>query len=288
MLWLSRINQWLQNAPSWFVVMLCMLVVILLGRVDAIIQPHASEDFLYVVAVAVAAWYVGRLAGIGIAAFAAVMWFVFSILDSQVSTSYFLRAWDAFSLLVIYLIVAFSISTLKKRMLQLDGFARLDSLTGLFNRRAFYESVAQEAIRSKRSHSTYTIAYIDVDDFKKVNDTYGHMGGDEVLVAISDVLKKGLRQTDTVARMGGDEFVLLLPDTDGEQARTAINKLFAHLNEVMQLKNLPVTFSIGVITYKNNPCSVDEMVKKADRLMYEIKSDMKNGIRFETDWSCDN
>ena len=284
--WLARLDQWLTAAPPWFVLLLCMLGVIVLGRMDAIIQPHTSEDFLYVVTVMVASWYVGRGAGIALAIFAAALWFLLSFMDNQLVNSYLLRVWDAFSLLVIYLIVAFSISALKKRMIKLDSLARLDSLTGLYNRRAFYQTVSQEASRSGRSHSTYTIAYLDVDNFKQVNDTFGHVVGDEVLVTIASILKSNLRRADTVARMGGDEFVLLLPDTDAENAENAIRKLFLRLNEAMHAKQLSVTFSIGVITFTDNPCPVDDMVKQADRLMYEIKSNSKNGIQFETDCSC--
>ena len=97
-------------------------------------------------------------------------------------------------MLVIYLIVAFSISALKKRMLKLDNLARLDSLTGLYNRRAFYQTVVQEASRSGRSHSTYTIAYLDVDNFKQVNDTYGHVGGDDFILVVPTARSSSVTQ----------------------------------------------------------------------------------------------
>ena len=284
---LIKLDQFLTKSPPWLVLGLCILSVILLGCLDAVIQPHASQDFLYIAVVIAAAWYLGRNSGIFIAFFTVAMWFGASLLDSAEKVSYFLRAWDAMSLLVIYLTIVFMTSALKTRLRQLDELARLDSLTGLYNRRAFYQVVAQEVARSKRSHSTYTIAYIDVDNFKGVNDTYGHLGGDEVLMTIADVLKSNLRETDAVARMGGDEFVLLLPDTGADHGHTAVTKLFERLNESMRLKRLPVTFSIGVVTFKDNPCPVDDMIKKADSLMYEIKNEFKNGIRFEADCSCD-
>jgi len=280
-------NQFLTQAPPWFVLLLCILSIFILGWLDAIIQPHASQDFLYVAVVIAASWYLGRKAGIFIAILTVVIWFAATLFDPGMTMPYLLRAWDGMSLLIVYLVVVFMTSVLKTRLKQLNDLARLDSLTGLYNRRAFYQTVAQEAARSNRSQSTYTIAYIDVDNFKNVNDTYGHVGGDEVLLTLARVLKNNLRQTDTVARMGGDEFVMLLPDTDGDQAQKAVNKLFERLNESMRLKQLPVTFSIGVITFKDNPCPVDDMIKKADRLMYEIKCNLKNGVRYETDCSCE-
>ena len=146
--------------------------------------------------------------------------------------------------------------------------------------------VSQEAARSRRNRLYYTIAYIDVDNFKTINDTRGHAGGDKVLVSVARILVHNLRQTDTVARIGGDEFVLLLPETDAEHAQKAIDKLFARLNEAMRQKQIPVTFSMGVITFIDYLCPVDEMIQKTDRLMYEVKSSLKNDVRYEVDCIC--
>jgi diguanylate cyclase (GGDEF)-like protein len=288
--WFYRIDRFLNQAPRWFKWLLCILVIILLSRLDAIIQPHTSEDFLYVVTIMFAAWYIGPKTGIGFAVFAGGIWFAASVFDSEAAGSIpkFLLAWDAISLTVIYLIVALIISALKQRILELNDLARLDPLTGLYNRRAFYELVNLEAARSKRSHSLYTIAYIDVDNFKQVNDALGHSGGDEVLKEIGAILKHNLRQSDMMARMGGDEFVALLPDTDPEHGKKAIQKLFTRLNEAMRHKQIPVTFSIGVVTFTDMSCPVDDMIKKADSLMYSVKTGPKNGARFEIDNSCES
>ncbi len=156
--------------------------------------------------------------------------------------------------------------------------ARTDVLTGLANRRAFYESLQVERSRAARYRRPITLACLDLDNFKRVNDTLGHSVGDELLARVADVLRQTLRLTDTVGRLGGDEFALLLPETDAPSAEALLEKLRGVLRRAMEARKWPVTFSIGAATFLESPPSIEHMIQTADELMYAVKKSGKNRI----------
>ena len=162
--------------------------------------------------------------------------------------------------------------------------ARTDALTGMANRRAFCESAAREISRARRLPRPLTMVYIDVDNFKQVNDCFGHAVGDRLLEVIGEVMQRNLRLHDISARVGGDEFAVLLPETAHDAARFVVERLHKCLREAMHHQGWPVTFSIGVVTYGAPPATVEELIKAADQAMYAIKRVGKNMIRYEV-WS---
>lgn len=156
--------------------------------------------------------------------------------------------------------------------------ARNDFLTGIANRRAFYEIAATEAQRSRRYGRPLTLVYVDLDNFKAVNDSLGHDAGDELLVEVAATIQSAVRTTDTVARLGGDEFAVLLPETDKDSGEVVTRKLQHALLATMQEHNWCVTFSIGLISFRTPPESVTEMIRKADEVMYSVKLRGKNSV----------
>src|SRR5262249_16605305 len=154
--------------------------------------------------------------------------------------------------------------------------ARFDFLTGIPNRRTFYEALVSESHRSRRYDRPLTLAYIDVDNFKSVNDLFGHGQGDEVLRHVADTLQANIRRTDMAARLGGDEFAILLPETDTHSADTVVSKIRECLEQAIALRSWPISFSIGVVTFEKPLQTAEEMVNKADELMYEVKRQGKN------------
>ena len=156
--------------------------------------------------------------------------------------------------------------------------ARIDFLTRIHNRRALYEAALSEITRARRYHRPVTLVYIDLDNFKHVNDTLGHMIGDELLVEVAATLRSNVRTTDIVGRLGGDEFALLLPETNQDAATVVVDKVRVRLLMAMQLKNWPVTFSFGVASFASPPASVDELIKHADEAMYLAKLQGKNTV----------
>lgn len=162
------------------------------------------------------------------------------------------------------------------------ALARIDPLTSVPNRRAFYEVLQRERHRLQRSARPLTLAYIDLDNFKEVNDNFGHKAGDSVLMTVSSVMVGALRKADVVARLGGDEFAILLPETNADAARQVITKLHLRLMASMAQNGLPVSFSIGVVTFTVALESPEDLLQKADELMYFVKLHGKSNIRFES------
>jgi len=156
--------------------------------------------------------------------------------------------------------------------------ARVDFLTGILNRRGFFEIASSESQRSRRYQRPLSLVYVDLDNFKAMNDTMGHDAGDELLVEVAAVIHTEVRGTDTVGRLGGDEFAVLLPETDREQGTVVVRKVQERLLEAMQQKKWPVTFSIGLISFEVPPESIEEMIREADRVMYSAKLKGKNSV----------
>jgi diguanylate cyclase (GGDEF)-like protein len=174
--------------------------------------------------------------------------------------------------------VTLLLSALKKAHEHEKELARVDSLTGAVNARFFSELMQLEIARSQRYGHPLTLAFVDVDNFKAVNDRFGHSVGDKVLYSIVTHVRGHLRKTDVIARLGGDEFAFLLPETDQTGARVTFSKIQIGLLDEMRRNNWPVTFSIGVVTCISTPQTSDELVKQADDLMYSVKNNGKNGI----------
>jgi diguanylate cyclase (GGDEF)-like protein len=178
-----------------------------------------------------------------------------------------------------FLFVVVILSKLKTALEHEKNLSRTDSLTGTANKRAFYELASIEIDRARRYKRPFTAAYIDIDNFKTINDRFGHTIGDCLLQLVATTIRSKTRSTDAVARLGGDEFILLLPETEGESAQKVLHRIQNQLLDAVQKNEWPVTFSIGVATFINPPESVEEMIKKADALMYSAKNSGKNMIK---------
>ena len=175
--------------------------------------------------------------------------------------------------MIVFLLVELKLAYQREQQL-----AQTDSLTTLLNRRAFTKILAQEIMRSRRYGLAFTLAYLDVDNFKQVNDQLGHAEGDRLLKKIAHALIQEQRAGDYHSRLGGDEFAILLIQTNREQATPALQRLFAQLSG-LQLPTVSVGFSIGAVTFDATlPPSAEKALSAADKLMYAAKSKGKNQL----------
>ena len=180
-----------------------------------------------------------------------------------------------------FTVTTYLLSALKASYKRERRFAYTDDMTGLANRRFFHELLQIEIDRAYRYAHHLTIAYIDVDDFKHVNDQFGHATGDALLQSIAAIMTSQVRNIDIVARMGGDEFALLLPETDYESAQIVLERLHARLLEPSENQPLSVTFSIGAVTFLALPNSASLAIERADQIMYNVKKSGKNRLEHE-------
>jgi diguanylate cyclase (GGDEF)-like protein/PAS domain S-box-containing protein len=175
--------------------------------------------------------------------------------------------------------------TEKKEMeKQLETLASTDELTGLWNRRYFFEIGHNECKRTRRYKAKFGMLVIDIDHFKDINDTYGHAAGDAVLRNVAEIFRKGLRDVDIPARIGGEEFAVLMPNTDIEGAKIVAERLRSAVesSEVVYEENsLKITISVG-ISDCTNINSIDEMLKNADDALYEAKRSGRNCFKAKT------
>jgi diguanylate cyclase (GGDEF)-like protein len=156
--------------------------------------------------------------------------------------------------------------------------ARVDALTGTANTRAFREVAEREIERLRRSPRPLSVLYLDVDDFKHVNDSFGHGAGDRLLRGIGHVMSGSVRAADLAARIGGDEFVVLMPETDRLAAGQVARRVRQEMERVVLPDGQPVCCSIGVATFATQPADVDELIHHADELMYKAKQRGKDRI----------
>ena len=165
---------------------------------------------------------------------------------------------------------------------QLERLSSTDSMTGLLNRRTFLESVQRRLQRATVAGSSVALMFVDLDNFKLVNDSYGHQFGDQVLRRVGEILSRNVRDQDLAGRLGGDEFALLISDIGAETATVKGEKILAEAAEAV-LPNAPADFrtslSIGIAIYDPAKAErVDSLMARADRAMYEVKRDGKAGL----------
>jgi diguanylate cyclase (GGDEF)-like protein len=169
---------------------------------------------------------------------------------------------------------------LRRRRQRAQKFALTDPLTRLFNRRMGLVALEQELARSERAPRPLTVLMCDLDHFKQLNDTLGHLQGDHALRATAEVLRQTLRKSDTVCRYGGEEFLIVLPDTTAAEATVLATRLFTTVHRTGEDLGLPVTISIGLTTHRPGD-TVETILHRADHALYASKGYGRN--RFSAD-----
>lgn len=262
------------SKPVWCVIGLLFLCGVAIG--DYLTGTELSFSFLYLIPIGIFSLAFNAKAGMATAFLCAVIWFFVEALTSE-NTSAFVHFWNTAIRLGFFLL-----PTILLRVVEQERcLARTDSLTGAFNNRYFIELLQREIDRSVRYRHFFTVAFIDTDNFKTINDTFGHAFGDSALQVAIKLMKKHLRKTDMVARVGGDEFAILLPETDDAAARSAITNMTGKLSSELIEMKYPITFSIGVLTLSAPHLSADEVLRMADKMMYIVKNNGKNNVRYE-------
>ncbi|HCJ67236.1 MAG TPA: GGDEF domain-containing protein [Elusimicrobia bacterium] len=274
-------QQYLYKQTKSFLITLGLMLVVSLGLIDYLTGPEIAFSIFYLFPILLVTWFVGRSVGIVISIVSAVVWLLADLLAGHIYSHQIIPYWNMSMRFGFFCITVLIMSKLKYSLEQERNLARTDPLTQVPNSRHFMELANIEINRADRYRHPFTLAYLDLDNFKSVNDHFGHSVGDTLLLSVADTIKKSIRVVDIVARLAGDEFAILLPETGFESARLAVQRIQENLLVCMRKNEWPVTFSIGVVTFVKIASTVDEAIRTADTLMYSVKNGGKNGIKHE-------
>jgi diguanylate cyclase (GGDEF)-like protein len=260
--------------------LLSFLLVCMTAVLDYGTGPELSLAIFYLLPIAAAAWWGGFAHGILLAVASVMAWHVVEI-HQHPGMNPGISLWNGVVRFCFFVITSSLLTRLRLAMRREQAMARTDALTGAANARTFYEVAQIELSRVGRTGSPFTMAYLDVDDFKAVNDRLGHSAGDALLCQLAETIRLHKRSHDLLARLGGDEFALLLPDTDSAGAAAFLRKLRQALVHAAAATEVRVTYSIGAATFLRPPLDVDAMVRRVDALMYAVKRGGKNKIHHD-------
>lgn len=250
----------------------------IIGFLDLATGNELSFSLFYLLPIVWIAWFATPRLAIITDIFSAIVWFVAEKSSGITYSHPSIFLWNTGIRLCFFLIVTLLLLELKKTLEHEKQLSRIDPLTGAANKRHFIDLLTSEMLRCDRHHRPLSIAYIDLDNFKTVNDGFGHSVGDQLLCVIVEHITQNIRTIDLIARLGGDEFVILLPEIDPDMAQTVMQRLQSSLLVEMQNNHWPVTFSIGLLTCSKIDLSIDELIRLADNLMYDVKKQGKDAI----------
>jgi len=261
--------------------LLCLVLVAVIGAADYLTGYEISFSIFYLVPVALAAWYGKRHYGTVLATVSSIVWLAMDATAGHRYVSVAILIWNAAVRFGFFIVIARLITSQKQQLIRERESARIDHLTGVLNMNGFLQEAGILWELARRYEHTTAVGYIDLDNFKCVNDTHGHAMGDALLKSIASVIRESLRSTDVIGRLGGDEFAVILPETSREDAEKVFRKIHEKQLQQVRMKGCLVTLSIGITVFHASYPSLEEALKNSDDLMYRIKRTGRNNILIE-------
>ena len=274
----ASLLSFLERQPAVIVLSGSVAALLGIGIADFFTPAQLSLAVFSVLPLFVATLRFGRRAGLPLATLSASSWFASEVLHRSARGLPSLFVWDLATRLIFFWVIAELAAQLRETLERARHEGRTDPLTGLLNRRAFFERAERALLRSREMAEPLAVAYVDVDDFKTVNDTLGHEAGDRLLRAMGHALRSHAREGDLVARLGGDEFAVLLPSTGLEEARAVGCKLAGVIAETLESTRISAGASIGVSIASDSTPDVDALLRAADAAMFHAKLARKGTV----------
>jgi diguanylate cyclase (GGDEF)-like protein len=264
-----------QQRIYWIVGLFVFLILIMLVNYNT--SRYVDLFSLCLVPVIVATWRLGLRIGFLVSFLSCLFGFAIDFsLQPEADTHLLLTtALIHMNVLVFITYVCWTYQKITNNFIKLS---LIDSLTCVNNRRAFFIQGEIELERVTRLHQPISVLFMDLDNFKMLNDSKGHDNGDKILLTVATLIKCRVRKIDFFARLGGDEFAIILPFTDGLGALALGRELHTMLHDVFYKKKIPITASIGIATFMKPPHSFKYAIKCADSVMYRIKKCSKNNV----------
>lgn len=269
----------LKNYSKPLMVGSSFLLALAIGIIRYLTGPELALSLFYLLPIGLSTWYVGKWSGFFISLTSAMAWLIADLMMLNSFSNILIPFLNESFRLIVFLIVTCILYRLKTSFDNHRQLARTDHLTGIHNRRAFFDLANLELNKARRYRTPLSVLYLDIDNFKQINDRCGHQVGDQLLRSVAKTIKDHVRAMDVTARFGGDEFGILLAETGAEPAALVAGKLKEKLTELVQHNNWPVTFSTGVVTFEITPAGVYELIDAADTQMYLAKQNGKNRMR---------
>jgi len=275
------IEDFIRKQPRILLITAGLILIVTAAVADHLTGDNLSFLLFYLIPVCFFVWFTTRRIGVLASILCAVTWMSENISDKicvyHAKVSYLNMSIE----LVFFFLVTYLLCMLKEAMGVNEELARLDTLTGAMNRTAFYDMAGREISRLERYMRPFTVAYVDIDNFKMINYRNGHRAGDQLLCSMAATIRQNLRKVDLVSRFGGDEFTILLPETGAEAAQVVLSRIRNVLLNTMEKNEWPVTFTFGTVTFLKAPASVEAMMKKVGSVMYSGKDSGMNTIEHE-------
>ena len=252
-------------------------LIVAIGWLDYVTGWEMSFSIFYMAPVALGSWRSGTWAAALLSVLCGVAWLLADTFSGHVYTQPWIPYWNALVRMGMFLALGLTLAALSGTLQRAHQLARTDMLTGLANLRSFHESLAYHLEAALRHRDPLTLATIDLDRFKQVNDERGHAEGDRALMEFADALRMTVRKVDLTARLGGDEFVVLLPRTGPDGAREALEKVRKAVHETMRGHDWPITASIGAVSCHGR-MEVADLLRASDRALYRAKAGGGNRV----------
>jgi diguanylate cyclase (GGDEF)-like protein len=250
--------------------------IVAIGALDFYSGTELRVTPLYFAPVAIMAWYAGRGGALLAAVLAAAAWDTANVLAGLEFSSRGIWVANTIMLMLSFAVVGLLIAQLRDAVIRETELSLTDPLTSMLNGRAFHKAADRIMAHCRRTGRPLTIAYVDLDNFKTVNDQLGHQAGDEMLRGLAKRMRSTIRPDDVGARLGGDEFVVLFPEISPADAAIALERLRSSLATVLGSGPIAVSSSAGAVTFLTVPDSIEEMLHAADSRMYAAKAAGKN------------
>lgn len=247
-----------------------VLLMALVYWANTVTPPTARLGILYIIPVLLVTWTDGVIWGIVFGIASLTLRETVALDQMPANTPLHWRITNGAAYVAVVALAMAGLQSLRRSQAQLAQLVIQDQLTNVLNARAFSDRLSEELDRNRRYPGPLSLLYMDLDNFKTINDSHGHQTGDAVLRLVADAMRSSVRHSDIVGRLGGDEFGVLMPETDAQLADAAAKRLVAGLRNVF--KGTPnVTASIGVVSCTATDASTDDLLRRADQAMYDAK-----------------
>jgi diguanylate cyclase (GGDEF)-like protein len=250
----------------------------IIGALDVITGFELASSFFYLLPVTVAVVMCGRRLALLVSFLCASVWLGADIYSGAHYSKLLIPYWNAMTILGYYVVHTFLFSFMLTLLKEQRQLAVKDHMTGVLNGRMFEEILSLEISNAERTGKSVALCYLDIDNFKNINDKFGHSEGDKVLKAFCKIAADNIRSSDILARVGGDEFAILFREAGLAEGKEIMERIGASLSQLSDAMKCTPQLSVGIANFITPPSSANTIMAEADKLMYEAKKQGKNRI----------